>query len=122
MLDGVRTWLTEQNAAPSEPPVALFRSGDRPGWHLVEAGWPAPDEVETDGIINVHFYPASRAAIHEYLGRYSELPKVSPVFIAAVAERGLRPSQAIRVVYLDDMRRHPSDEPLRARLIWPVES
>ena len=120
-LDAVRAWLDERGTDPSEPPVALFRSGDKPGWHLVEAGWPVPEHVRSDGLVNVHLYPRSRAAVHEHLGPYRDLPTVSPKFIAAVAERGLRPSQAIRIVYFDDIRRHAPDESLRARLVWPVE-
>src|ERR671938_1092906 len=120
-LDAVRAWLDERGTHPSEPPIALFRSGDKPGWHLVEAGWPVPEHVRSDGLVSVHLYPRSRAAVHEHVGSYGDLPTVSPKFIAAVAERGLRPSQAIRVVYLDDVRKHALDEPLRARLVWPVE-
>ena len=79
------------------------------------------EHVRSDGLVNVHLYPRSRAAVHEHLGPYRDLPTVSPKFIAAVAERGLRPSQAIRIVYFDEIRTHAPNESLRARLVWPVE-
>jgi effector-binding domain-containing protein len=120
MLAAVEQWLVQRGAAPEDAPVAVFRSGEGPGWHFVQAGWPAPAGVESDGVVGVHLYPASRAAVHEHEGPYTELPEVSPVFIAAVAERGLKPSQAIRVVYLRDPEKHAPEE-LRARLVWPVE-
>jgi len=76
--------------------------------------------VESDGVVSIHVYPASRAAVHEHQAAPTpSSPTVSPTVIAAVAERGLRPSQAIRVVYLRDPARHPPEE-LRARLVWPV--
>jgi DNA-binding transcriptional MerR regulator len=119
MLDAVERWLAERGTPPADAPVAVFRSGDAPGWHLVEAGWPTREGVESDGVVGVHVYDASRAAVHEHRGAYAELAEVSPAFIAAVAERGLRPSQAIRVVYLRDPAKHPPED-LRARLVWPV--
>jgi hypothetical protein len=41
MLDAVERWLAARGAAPGDAPLAVFRSADAPGWHLVEAGWPA---------------------------------------------------------------------------------
>jgi DNA-binding transcriptional MerR regulator len=120
MIDAVEAWLAERGAAPTEAPLAVFRSGDAPGWHLIEAGWPAQPSVESDGVVGVHVYPASSAAVHEHHGPYSELPNVSPTFIAAVAERGLQPSQAIRVVYFRDPEKH-APEDLRARIVWPIQ-
>jgi DNA-binding transcriptional MerR regulator len=113
-----KAWLAERSGEPTDPAVAVFRSGDAPGWHFVEAGWPAPSTVESDGVVGIHLYPASLAAVHEHHGPYSELPHISPVFIAAVAERGLRPSQAIRVVYPPST----GTEEKRAQLVWPVHA
>jgi effector-binding domain-containing protein len=120
MLAAVETWLSDRSAEPTGAAVAVFRSGDAPGWHLVEAGWPVLPTVQSDGAVGIHVYPASRAAVHEHHGTYDELPNVSPTFIAAVAEQGLRPSQAIRVVYPRLVGEQSPDEP-RALLIWPVE-
>ena len=119
MLAAVRVWLDEQGAEPTTAPVAVFRSGDAPGWHLVEAGWPTPPAIESNGIVGVHVFPASRAAVYDHHGPYTDLPGVSPKFIAGVAERGLEPSQAIRVVYLRDPAKHPPKD-LHARIVWPV--
>lgn len=120
MIAAVETWLSERGAEPTDYPLGIFRSGEAPGWHFVQAGCPVPAAVEGDGLVGIHVYPASRAAIHEHRGPYTELPNVSPTFIAAVAERGLQPSQAIRVVYYTNPERHPPDE-LRARIVWPVK-
>jgi effector-binding domain-containing protein len=100
--------------------VAVFRSGDREDWHLVEAGWPVEPEFEPDERLGVTVYPASQAAIHEHRGPYEGLDPVAQRFIAAVGLRGLRYSQPIRIEYLTDPARHPAAE-LRSRIVWAVE-
>ena len=109
MARAVRSWLREHGG---EPATALFRSGDRERWHLVEAGWPVAGEVEGDDEVAVQTYAASRAATYEYRGPVSELHPVAQRLIATVLGQGLRSSQPIRIEYLDDAH---------ARIVWPIE-
>jgi DNA-binding transcriptional MerR regulator len=107
----VHEWLVARGAGPVGPPTSVFRSGDRPGWHLLEAGWPVAPDVEGDGAISVHDYDAGMAATHEYRGPFEELHPVAQRFIATVLGRGLRVSQPIRIAYVEDEH---------ARLVWPL--
>jgi DNA-binding transcriptional MerR regulator len=121
MVDAVAAWIGERGAEPVGPPVAVFRSGDREDWPLVEAGWPVGREFEPDERLGVTVYPASQAAIYENRGPYEELDPVAQRFIAAVGLRGLRWAQPIRIEYLSDPARHPAAE-LRSRIVWPVDA
>jgi DNA-binding transcriptional MerR regulator len=107
----VHEWLRDRGAKPTGSPTSLFRSGDREGWHLLEAGWPVDPAVEGDETVAVHTYPAAVAASHEYRGPFEEMHPVAQRFIATVLGRGLRFDQPIRIVYIEEEH---------ARLVWPL--
>ena len=104
--EGITEMLHELRSKvdPVGPPTALFRGGDGGGTHLVEAGWPVADGGRV--------YPAARAAVYEHSGSYDDLHVSAQRFIATVLERGLVPSQAIRVEYIERDR--------LARIVWPL--
>lgn len=107
----IHEWLAARGTKPIGPPTSLFRSGDRMGWHLLEAGWPVAPDVEGDGAISVHVYDAGVAAAHEYRGPFEEMHPVAQRFIATVLGCGLRASQPIRIAYIEEEH---------ARLVWPL--
>lgn len=109
---GIDAWLRERGREPCGPLTALFRSGDRERWHLVEAGWPVDSGVDGDEHVAVHAYPAARAATYEYRGPVREIHATAQRFIATVLGHGVRAAQPIRIEYLDETH---------ARIVWPLE-
>jgi DNA-binding transcriptional MerR regulator len=107
----VEDLLRERGVEPAGAPTALFRSGDRENWHLVEAGLPAPSGFQGDEKIAVQVYAASRAVRHDYRGPLDELHPAAQRFIATALGQGHRISQPIRIVFLGDEH---------ARLVWPL--
>jgi DNA-binding transcriptional MerR regulator len=107
----VRGRLRERGIEPAGAPTALFRSGDRENWHLVEAGWPVPRDFAGDADLPVQVYPTSRAASYEYRGPLNEIHPAAQRFIATALGQGYQISQPIRIVYLGDDH---------ARLVWPL--
>ena len=107
----VEDHLRERGVEPAGAPTALFRSGDRENWHLVEAGVPAPSGFQGDEEIAVQVYAASRAVRHDYRGPLDELHPAAQRFIATALGQGHRFSQPIRIVFLGDEH---------ARLVWPL--
>jgi effector-binding domain-containing protein len=113
MARAVRAWVRDQGQEPVGPPTALYRSGDRDDWHMVEAGWPVGEAVAGDERIAVRTYDAATAASYLYAGDLAQLHTVAQQFIATVLGQGLRICQPIRIVFLADDQ---------ARLVWPVSA
>jgi DNA-binding transcriptional MerR regulator len=107
----VHEWIRERGAKPVGPATSLFRSGDRWGWHMLEAGWPVGPDVDGDGAVSVHVYDAGLAATLEYRGPFDEMHPVAQRFISTVLGRGLRFGQPIRIAYIEEEH---------ARLVWPL--
>ena len=120
LISAVADQLLERGVELTHAPIAIFRSGDAEGWHLVELGWPVPPEVNGDDRIGVHVYPATRAASHVHVGPYDEIHPTAQRFIASVLNRGYEYWQAIRIVYLTDTASGRDPASWRARLVWPI--
>jgi DNA-binding transcriptional MerR regulator len=117
----VATWVRARGGELTFAPLALFRTGDRGGWHLVEAGWPVEPQIESDEYVGVHVYPATRSASHEHQGSYYDLHPIAQRFILECHERGFRFTQPIRIVYLTDIEAEPDPAQWRSRIVWPIE-
>lgn len=107
----VEAHLRDSGVEAVGAPTAVFRSGDREHWHLVEAGVPVGSAFRGDDEVAVQVYEASRAVCHDYLGPLDELHPAAQRFIATVLSQGHRIAQPIRIVFLGDDH---------ACFVWPV--
>ena len=110
----VHDWLRKRGISAAGPPIALFRTGDGNGTHLVEAGFPVGSGVVGDGAVTVNVYAAARAATVMHFGSFDGLHVTAQRFISTVLGQGLRFGQAIRIEYVE--------LDARARIVWPLVS
>lgn len=107
-----------RHGGPVGAPMAISSAPDETGALVIEAGWPVLPGTEAELPVEVRVLPATRAAVHRYVGPYEGLGAgFYGELFSALHDQGLTPSAGPRERYLTSPE--AGEEPV-TEIVWPV--
>ena len=101
------------HGGPQGAPIVISSPPDEDGSLVIEVGWPVTEDTQPCPPVEVRHLPATRAAVHRYIGPYDGLgAPFYRQFLSELHERRLTPSDGPRERYLAEGV---------TEVVWPVK-
>lgn len=107
------------HGGPSGPPADICPLLDE-GTFDLRVGWPIATDAQPPEPIERYTIPAGKAAVHEHLGAYSDLPTAWRRLYEALRARGIEPKGEPRECYETDPGTVSEPAENRTLLVWPL--